>query len=84
MTKKECRILLRQLAEQFAGIAAETKAEYDKVVNLKSIAQRTLTHMLSIEARSRRMQAAILKEVKKLEKVKDSSDGSKSGDVGSV
>ena len=69
MTKKGCRLLLKQQIAIYEGIAVEARMEYEALVGLKSIAQRTLRLLLSIEARSLRQVAKMGEEVKKLEAV---------------
>ena len=69
MTKKGCRILLKQQIAIYKGIAVEARTEYEALVNLKSIAQRTLRLLLSIEARSLRQVERLGEEVRALEAV---------------
>lgn len=68
MTRKECRLLLIQLQAQFQGIAADAREEHEKLVNLKSISQRSLRLLLSLEARGLRLAGELALEVQKLEK----------------
>ena len=69
MTKKGCRLLLKQQITIYEGIVVEARMEYEALVNLKSIAQRTLRLLLSIEARSLRQVERLGEEVRALEAV---------------
>lgn len=67
MKKSEVKVILKQQASAWHGVAAEVAAEYEKLVNIKSISARTLRLFLSLEARARRLKAQLEREVEKLE-----------------
>jgi hypothetical protein len=67
MTKRECKLLLKQQIAIYEGIAVEARMEYEALVGLKSIAQRTLRLLLSIEARSLRQVNRLGEEVRAFE-----------------
>ena len=66
MTKKGCRILLKQQIAVYEGIAVEARMEHEALVNNKSISQRTLRLLLSLEARCLRQVGHLGEEVRKL------------------
>ena len=69
MTKKGCRIILKQQIAVYEGIAVEARMEYEALVNIKSISQRTLRLLLSLEARSLRQVERLAEGVRDLEAV---------------
>ena len=67
MKKSEVKVILKQQASAWGEVAAEVAAEYEKLVNIKSISQRTLRLLLSLRAKARRLKTQLEAEVEKLE-----------------
>ena len=68
MRKSEVRLLLKQQASAWDGVAAELEEEYEKLVNIRSSSQRTLRLFVSLGARAKRLKIQLEMEVMRLEK----------------